>query len=327
MVGHFFNVIKEKDGIHIEMDEKIVADSRGARGDLNFVSHAHFDHLTGGDGKLICSEATRRIAEERTGEKYQTHRSQRIDMIDAGHILGSRSALVGGEQEVLYTGDFCPRDRLYLEGFEPVAADILVIESTYGVPDYVFPEFGEVEKQITDWIQDNDQPLFLFGYSLGKAQKIQKIVEDATDRPLLAHGSVMKMNRAVGSVSDLSFDAIPYGENREKMKENGILVAPTSFAGQDSLEKLVEKADGTKAGFSGWGVNESYRYRGGYDKVFPLSDHADFSELVGTVEAVDPEKVYTTHGFDEALAAFLSKEKGFDARALKKNQSSLSDFY
>jgi len=319
-------MIKEKDGIHIESEKKVVADSKGSKGDLNFVSHAHFDHLTQGDGKLVCSDVTGRIAEHRTGEEYSTHSSDLIEMLNAGHIIGSRSALVKGPEKVLYTGDFCPRDRLFLEGFEPVDADVLIVESTYGNPNYVFPEYEEIEKEIVDWVQDNDQPLFLFGYSLGKAQKIQEIVEKATDRPLLAHGSVKKMNDAVESVTDLEFDAVPYGENKEKMKENGILVGPTSFSRKDSLNELVNNVNGTKAGFSGWGVQENYKYRGGYDRVFPLSDHADFRELVATVEAVDPEMVYTTHGFDEALASFLAKEKGFDARALKKNQSSLTDF-
>lgn len=319
-------MIKEKNGIHIDSEEKVVADGKAASGGINFVSHAHFDHLTPRKGRLVCSEETRKIAEERTGEKFESDESEILETIDAGHIIGSKSALIKGNEKVLYTGDFCPRERLFLEGFEPVEADILVIESTYGTPNYVFPEYSEVEKQIIDWIQDNEQPLFLFGYSLGKAQKIQKIVEKATDRPILAHGSVMNMNKAVESVSDIEFDAVPYGENKQKMKENGILVAPTNFARQDSLNKLVKNVNGTKAGFSGWGVQESYKYRGGYDRVFPLSDHADFRELVATVEAVDPEKVYTTHGFDEALASFLSKEKGFNARALKKNQSSLSDF-
>ncbi|WP_458205749.1 hypothetical protein [Haladaptatus sp. NG-SE-30] len=34
-----------------------------------------------------------------------------------------------------------------------------------------------------------------------------------------------------------------------------------------------------KVGFSRWAVTDSYRYRGGYDVTFPLSDHCDFDDL------------------------------------------------
>jgi putative mRNA 3-end processing factor len=124
----------------------------------------------------------------------------------------------------------------------------------------------------------------------------------------------------------MEFNSVPYGENKDLLKEDGIFIGPTNFSRNDALNKLVEKVNGVKAGFSGWAATGSYQYRGGYDVTFPMSDHADFDELVETVKQVDPEKVYTTHGFDEAFASYLSRELGYNARALKKNQSSLTDF-
>jgi putative mRNA 3-end processing factor len=166
----------------------------------------------------------------------------------------------------------------------------------------------------------------LFGYSLGKAQKIQKLVEEATERPILAHGAVKKMNDRVEEASDLSFQAEEYTENKELMEEKGILVAPSKSSQSDWVEKLVDKNGAVKAGFSGWAATESFKYRGGYDETFQLSDHCDFDDLVELVEKVDPEEVYTQHGFDEEFASYLKREKGFNARALKQNQSSLTDF-
>lgn len=319
-------MIRQKNGILVEGEKTVVFDGKNEKADEKFISHAHFDHLSKNAGKVITSEETAEIAGERTGGKFEVGSSEILEMRNAGHIIGSQAGLIDDGQRVLYTGDFCPRDRLYLSGFEPVDADVLIIESTYGTSNYIFPDYQEVENRIGDWIAESSEPLFLFAYSLGKAQKIQKIAQKYTDRPVLAHGSVRKMNRAVERATDLKFESLPYGENKDLMEKKGILVAPTSFSKRDSLEKLVEKVGGTKAGFSGWGVQESYNYRGGYDKVFPLSDHADFRELVQTVEEVDPDKVYTTHGFDEAFASFLRNEKGFNARPLKKNQSSLTQF-
>ncbi|MFB6158602.1 MAG: MBL fold metallo-hydrolase RNA specificity domain-containing protein [Candidatus Nanohalobium sp.] len=318
--------ITEKDGIHIHGEKKVVADSRNSKGDINFVSHAHFDHMHRSDTKVVASELTAKLAEARSDETVQRTESENLELIPSGHILGSSSALIKGEEDVLYTGDVSLRDRVYLDGFKPVSADILVVESTYGIPAYRFPEQQVIENRIKDFIRDEDSPLILFGYSLGKAQKIQKLVEEATERPVLAHESVKKMNDVVEEATDMNFSAIPYGENKELMEENGILIAPSRSSQSNWVEKLVGKTGAVKAGFSGWATTESFKYRGGYDETFQLSDHCDFDGLVELVEKVDPEKVYVQHGFDEEFASYLKKEKGFNARALKKNQSSLTDF-
>jgi putative mRNA 3-end processing factor len=319
--------ITEKDGIHIEAGKKkVVADAKNSVGDINFVSHAHFDHLHLGQGRVVCSSLTAELAEARTGETVQKSESSDLELVDSGHILGSSAALIKGEKDVLYTGDVSTRDRVYLEGFEPVSADVLIVESTYGIPAYTFPEQRVIENRIKDFIQDEQSPLILFGYSLGKAQKIQKLAEEATNRPLLAHGSVKKMNEVVEKTTDMNFKAKPYGENKELMQENGILIAPSSSSRSNWVKKLVDKTGAVKAGFSGWAATESFKHRGDYDKTFQFSDHCDFNDLIDLVEKVGPEKVYTQHGFDEELASYLKKEKGINARALKQNQSSLTEF-
>ncbi|MDY6778473.1 MAG: MBL fold metallo-hydrolase RNA specificity domain-containing protein, partial [Candidatus Nanohaloarchaea archaeon] len=61
-------------------------------------------------------------------------------------------------------------------------------------------------------------------------------------------------------------------------------------------------------------------------RAFPLSDHCDFDDLIELVKQVDPDQVYTHHGFDEAFASHLRAEEGFQAQALQRNQSTLRDF-
>ncbi|QGA80535.1 MBL fold metallo-hydrolase RNA specificity domain-containing protein [Candidatus Nanohalobium constans] len=318
--------ITEKDGIHIQGEEKVVADSRNSQGDINLVSHAHFDHMHLSDSEVVCSELTAKLAGARAGKEVKRTEHDRVELYNSGHILGSSAAKIKGEKSVLYTGDVSLRDRVYLDGFNPVSADILVVESTYGIPAYRFPEQRVIENRIKDFIQNEGSPLILFGYSLGKAQKIQKLAEQATERPILAHGSVKNMNDVVEESAEKEFRAIPYGENKELMEDNGILVAPSNTSQSDWVEKLVDKTGAVKAGFSGWATTDSFKYRGGYDETFQLSDHCDFDGLVKLVEEVDPEKVYVQHGFDEEFASYLKREKGFNARALKQNQSSLTDF-
>ncbi len=317
-------MIRLGDGIEIRGSRRIVMDGKKASGELNFVSHAHFDHLPSREARILCSEETAALARARTGKEFQRVEGESVELIPSGHIIGSSAAVVEGEDKVLYTGDVSTRERAYLPGFEPVDADILVLETTYGVPAYRFPDQEELEKRIKDWVEDSRKPLFLFAYSLGKAQKIQHLIQEVTEGPVLASQKVFEMNETVASITDLKFRAEEF--KKDRMDEDTVFIGPTSLARKKWVNSLVERLGGVKAGFSGWAVDDSYIFRGGYDRAFPFSDHCDFDDLVSVVEKVEPDRVYTHHGFDEAFASYLSREKGFSARALEQDQSSLAEF-
>jgi len=317
-------MIRQSDGIHIEGSQKVIADARSSSGDLNIVSHAHSDHVNKKLEKAVCSKLTAQILRKRFDMDVKRQKHESVKLINSGHILGSSAALI--DNQTLYTGDVSTRKTAYLDGFQPVKAQKLIIESTYGIPAYRFPDQKQIEAQITDWVKDTEKPLILFAYSLGKAQKIQHIVQNACDRDIIAHGAVKKMNDVIESSTDLNFRAKSYKENKKVLDQNGILIAPSRSARADWIQKLVKKTGAKKAGFSGWATDSSFKYRGDYDRCFTFSDHCDFDELVELVCQVDPEKVYTQHGFDEAFASYLKREKGYNARALKNNQSSLTDF-
>ncbi|MDS0478468.1 mRNA cleavage and polyadenylation specificity factor-like protein [Natrinema sp. 1APR25-10V2] len=343
--------VRHRDGIHFEFqgESRVVADARSAVGAVNVVSHAHADHTFRTTPEtVVCSAETAAIAEARTGTAFEfVERTPGIELVPAGHVVGSRAAIVDleavggtdggdgipaeGPRRFCYTGDFSIRDRCYLEGFDPhaVAADALVMETTYGLPKYRFSPQEELEAAIADWLRDNDErPLFLFGYSLGRAQKLQWLARDATDggREILVSDSIHDVNRAIERATDgsISFSGQPYESLRGLGDE--LVVLPSNQARADWVETAVDREDGLKAGFSGWAVDDSFRYRGNYDVAFPLTDHCDFDELVETVRAIDPEVVYTQHGFDEAFADHLATEYGYRARPLKRDQTTLEEF-
>jgi putative mRNA 3-end processing factor len=332
--------VRRKDGIHIAANRTYVADASSAVGEVNIVSHAHADHTFRKTPEtVVCSAATAALVEARTGATVPEFRegTDEVTLLPAGHVVGSRAALVeedgsdrpdGATRRYLYTGDFSVRDRLYLEGFEPVDANVLVMETTYGEPDYRFPPEAELQARIRDWLADNaDRPLVLFGYSLGRAQKLQRLARQATERPVVVHDAVATVNEAIESATDLSFPAESLADRgSDDLDGDEILVAPTNLSRSDWAVDLAERHDTLKAGFSGWAVDESFRYRGGYDATFPLTDHCDFDELVDVVEAVDPEAVYTHHGYDEAFADHLATCHGYDARPLLGDQTRLDDF-
>lgn len=318
-------MIRLRDGIHIEADRTIVADSRSAVGDVNFVSHAHADHTFRRTPEtVLCSAETAALVRARTGAAFEfTESVPDIELLPAGHAVGSRAALIDADRRYLYTGDFSTRDRLYLDGFDPVSADVLVMETTYGDPRYRFPSQTELEDEIRDWLTDHDEPLFLFGYSLGRAQKLQRLARRATNRPLVVSDAIRTVNAAIEATTGITFDAEPF--ERSELSGDEIVVLPSNLSRTDWVRNLVERVGGSMVGFSGWAVGSSYRYRGGYDATFPLSDHCDFDELVSTVKAVDPDVVYTQHGFADEFAGHIQK-LGYDARPLMRYQRSLLDF-
>jgi hypothetical protein len=66
---------------------------------------------------------------------------------------------------------------------------------------------------------------------------------------------------------------------------------------------------------TGWAAYGSIKYQWGVDYGVPLSDHADFDELVETAERVGASEIYCVHGprvFVDHLRA-----RGFDARPVE----------
>src|SRR5262249_42104376 len=70
---------------------------------------------------------------------------------------------------------------------------------------------------------------------------------------------------------------------------------------------------------TGWAVEPNCRFRYQCDAAFPLSDHADFPELLEMVKRVQPRKIYTLHGFAADFAQTL-RELGYDAQALSQQE-------
>ncbi|SFC37222.1 putative mRNA 3-end processing factor [Halobiforma haloterrestris] len=345
MTGTGTGTVRRRDGIHFDRGERgrVVADARSAVGAVNVVSHAHADHtFRSAPEAVVCSAETAAIAEARTGTGFEfVETAPGVELVPAGHVVGSRAALLdvdlgresaNGPRRYCYTGDFSIRDRCYLEGFDPdaVDADALVMETTYGRPTYRFPPQDALEAEILDWLADNDdRPLFLFGYSLGRAQKLQWLAREALegrggDREILVSASIREVNRAIEFATDLSFPGRPYDSLRDLTDE--IVVLPSNQARADWVETAADREDALEAGFSGWAVDDSFRYRGGYDATFPLTDHCDYDELLETVQAIDPEVVYTHHGFAEEFADTVATEYGYRARPLKRDQRTLGEF-
>src|SRR2546430_8890971 len=87
---------------------------------------------------------------------------------------------------------------------------------------------------------------------------------------------------------------------------------------------MVEKIPRKRvAMITGWAVEPNAVYRYQVDAAFPLSDHADYNDLIRYVDLVKPKRVLTLHGFAAEFARDL-RERGIEAWALsEENQMEL----
>ena len=56
---------------------------------------------------------------------------------------------------------------------------------------------------------------------------------------------------------------------------------------------------------TGWALDPATIYRSKVHAAFPVSDHADFPELLELVERVRPRQVVVVHGFEREFASAL----------------------
>jgi DNA ligase-1 len=296
---------------------------------LAFVSHAHSDHIAPHD-EIIVSERTARLMQARMpGERHEhivpfgeprTVRGLNVTLLPAGHIFGSAQFFLETDAgSLLYTGDFKLRPGRSAEPTEWRQADTLIMETTYGLPRYRLPPTEDVIAEIVafcrDALEENAVPVLL-GYSLGKAQEILCSLAGAGLKPML-HGSVFRMTRIYEQFGQAFCEYERYHANEVTGK---VLICPPSANRSRMLEKIPNKR---VAMISGWAVDPNSKYRYQVDAAFPLSDHADYTDLVRYVELVQPKRVLTLHGFASEFARDL-RERGVEAWALsEQNQLEL----
>jgi len=295
-----------------------------------FVSHAHSDHIAA-HTEIIVSQRTARLMQARLPGKRHEHvvpfgrrttiHGLDIMLLPAGHIFGSAQFFLETETgSLLYTGDFKLRRGQSAEAAEWTHAETLIMETTYGLPRYRLPPTQQVIEKIVafcrDALEDDAVPVLL-GYSLGKAQEILCALSGAGLTPML-HGSVYQMTRIYEEFGQSFCKYERYKANEVAGK---VLICPPSANRSRMLEKIAEKR---VAMISGWALDPNAIYRYQVDAAFPLSDHADYTDLLRYVELVQPKRVLTLHGFAAEFARDL-RDRGLEAWALsEQNQLELT---
>lgn len=313
-----------ENGIIVEYDGKRIAldPNKSIDADVTFVSHAHIDHLhMPEDGeRILASPETSKLASARgyNMERYDESLDG-FELIDSGHILGSKGLLIDGK--IFYTGDVSTRDRAFLKGAKIPRCEILILESTYGKPEFKFPSINEIVENANRMISNlysKGVPVILMGYPLGKAQVLTSIFKHW--QPLYLHDSVYRMNQVYSDLGIDLGDAVQYSQAEQHnllSKKPWVMVAPKMSSGSKFVLDMKDRYNAVTIGFSGWALANWYRYSSGLDYALPLSDHCDFDDLISLVKRCDPSKVYTFHGYSVELAMQLNR-LGYDTEPLAR---------
>lgn len=296
------------------------------------VTHAHADHARWGSRFYLASERGRGVLRIRLGDKAHIEtlaygESRSLDGVEvslhpAGHILGSAQVRVEHRGEVwVVTGDYKTpvgddAGDPTTEPFELVPCNTLVTESTFALPVYRWRPQSEVFADVNAWWRSNveaDKTSLLYGYALGKAQRLLAGV-DSSIGPILIHGAVQTLMPGY-EAAGVQLPAVEYAspENAKKYKGRALVVAPPSAAGSPWVRKFAPASD---AFASGWMALRGTRRRRALDRGFVLSDHADWDGVLSTIEACGAETVWATHGYTHILVRYL-RERGLDAHAVE----------
>lgn len=331
-------MIEYQNGIHIKGTNLWLDAKR--RVNFSFISHAHIDHAVR-HTEILATKETARLYEHRFGKakfnildynqpkrfhlaRNSAHPKSRggvkVELFPSGHILGGAQIFLEiGGMRIVYTGDFKLRKCLTAKKAEVKKCDILIMESTFGLPRYIFPDRKEIIEKITEFVDQvfylGQVPIFL-AYSLGKAQEIMKILGDKGYK-LCIHGTIFDLTRIYEEfgVKFKNYEACAkHPSDKARDLEGKVLIVPPWVKASRMIKKIPKKRI---AILTGWALDSGIKNLFGADEAFPLSDHADFSELTEYARLAEPKKIYTVHGFSE-FPDFLRTE-GFDAEPLKES--------
>jgi putative mRNA 3-end processing factor len=303
----------EAGGFYIDPHRKV---------DLAIVTHAHSDHARRGSQHYICETSGVGLLRCRIGKNISVEgraygeRFRLGDVIvslhSAGHILGSAQVRVQLGSEIwVASGDYKRDSDPSCEPFETVPCHTFITEATFGTPKFTWNKEAQHGADLAQWWDENAAlgiNSIVFGYSLGKGQRILAELAAHPRRPILIHSAMEDLTecyRAAGRIlaPTRSLDEVLAGN--EVLSGEMILAPPSVLTGE-----WAHRLGKYRTAFaSGWmqtgGFGGSYSR---YDHGFVISDHADWNDLNRTIEESGASRVFVQHR-NGALVRHLRSRK------------------
>jgi putative mRNA 3-end processing factor len=290
------------------------------------ITHAHSDHARMGNGHYLAAAPAEGVLRVRLGEiDLQTlpygeaieHHGVRLSLHPAGHVLGSSQVrLEHGGQVWVASGDYKVAPDPTCDAFEPVKCDVFITESTFGLPIYRWCPDEELFAGVNAWWQrnaDKGVASILCCYSFGKAQRVLSGV-DPSIGSIVVHGAVEPLNRAYRAAGVQLPPTRLVTEVADKADlRKALVICPPGAAASPWVRRFGESS---VAFASGWMQLRGARRRGGYDRGFVLSDHADWPGLMSAISATGAQRVIVTHGSIPVMVRYLT-EQGLQAESFE----------
>ena len=290
--------------------------------DKAIISHGHADHARWGHKQYITHTSNVPIIKHRIGdievagkewgESFSIN-NVKFSFHPAGHIIGSSQIRVEHNGEVwVFTGDYKTEDDGVAVPFEPVKCHTFITECTFGLPAFKWVPQQQVIDDINTWWQENrddGKTSILFGYSLGKAQRLLKHLDTSIGK-IYTHGAIENMTEVLREQATFPETTRVTREIKKEEIKGNIVLAPPSAHGSTWIRKMVPYVT---ASASGWMTFRGARRRRAIDRGFVLSDHCDWQSLLKSIKETGCDKVICTHGYTDIFSRFL-REQGYDAR-------------
>ncbi|TDQ07014.1 exonuclease [Pedobacter metabolipauper] len=272
------------------------------------ISHAHGDHAIGGNVNVYCTEATslfmlHRYKKFAAGEfnikKYNSAfevNGVKITFVPAGHILGSAMVLMEYQGvKYLYTGDYKLQPDKTCEPIEFVEADVLITETTFADPATQHPN---AEEEISK-LNTTTTNIMLGAYSLGKCQRLISLINDhCIEKRILLHHSMVPF---VKIYEQMGVSLGKYEVYDRKVMKNNLtgmiyMVPPMVFRSYFKAINVI------RVFATGW-----KHLQNNHEIQLYISDHADWNDIILTIQKVNPQQVWTNHGNGLQLKNYYEK--------------------
>ena len=230
-----------------------------------------------------------------------------ISLYPSGYSYGAAQILVKKDnKKILYSGSINNRQLYYCDEIYYPSADILIMESVYGMKKYNFSGYKQEEERLKNYVnfelkKGNNVAIFISPFE--KPQYLIKIFNEFKN-PIYLQS---KIYQYINHLKDYIKDLRTVRAFVTSIKKPSIILYPESL-----YQKFPIKENTKKIMVTGRAIEpEKLKSRYNLDETFVISAHADFNSLVQYAELVNPTKIYLmpSENGNEELADTLRNKK------------------
>ena len=281
--------------------------------DRAIVTHGHSDHARAGHGHVLATPETLAIMAVRLGVSHagatQAIRygepikigDVSVILAPAGHVLGSAQVvLTYAGCRVVVSGDYKRTADPTCAPFDVQKCDVFVTEATFGLPVFRHePPDAEIGRLVHSMERSPERTHMVGVYGLGKCQRVLSLVRRfGYDKPIYLHGAMQGVTNLYRSFG-YDFGDLRSATDADAKELGGALVFCPPSAVADRWARRFR--DPVRAVASVWMRIRARARQRGADLPLVISDHADWPELLQTIEDTGAEEIWVTHGREDAL--------------------------